>query len=273
MVEVRGARPRAVPARARYHGVLLESAAFAGPSLVTGGTDPARRVHQALTALPEAGQARLGVAEDWKQDRTSSPTGKSSTPLASPCRRWRKSIPAALPATTSPQSATSCWKPASRPGTKTTPLPCRRTGPTWNPGPGRPGTAPPAAPAPRPPGATATATFPGPKGELFFGYYLSAATMTRDEHSPDVPGLARRMTLSSCALDPVRALVPVLQRMTAAAVAPALLRPAHQRRADLLHHQGSRRHHHRPGWCRLTGLSPLTPVDRLPAHHPQPAHP
>jgi integrase len=42
MVQVRGARPRAVPVLARYHGPLLESAAFAGDQLVTGGSDPQR---------------------------------------------------------------------------------------------------------------------------------------------------------------------------------------------------------------------------------------
>jgi len=46
---------------------------------------------------------------------------------------------------------------------------------------------------------------PGPKGEMFFGYYLSAATTTREETGPAVPELARRMTLTSCELDPVRA--------------------------------------------------------------------
>jgi hypothetical protein len=40
---VRGSRPRAVPVLARYHQVLLASAAFAGTGLVTGGTDPARK--------------------------------------------------------------------------------------------------------------------------------------------------------------------------------------------------------------------------------------
>jgi hypothetical protein len=44
--------------------------------------------------------------------------------------------------------------------------------------------------------------------------------MTRDEHGPAVPGLARRMTLSPCDLDPVRALVPVLQRMAEDGIAP-----------------------------------------------------
>ena len=53
---------------------------------------------------------------------------------------------------------------------------------------------------------------------MFFGYYLSAATMTREETGPAVPELARRMTLSSCKLDPVRALVTVLLRMPAAGI-------------------------------------------------------
>ena len=36
---------------------------------------------------------------------------------------------------------------------------------------------------------------PGQDSELFFGYYLSAATMMREEHGPPVPELARRMTV------------------------------------------------------------------------------
>jgi integrase len=43
IVTVSGGRaPRAVPVLARYHGPLLEAAAFAGGRLLTGGTDPAR---------------------------------------------------------------------------------------------------------------------------------------------------------------------------------------------------------------------------------------
>jgi hypothetical protein len=60
---------------------------------------------------------------------------------------------------------------------------------------------------------------PGPRGEMFFGYYLSVATMTADEDGPAVPELARRMTLSSCHLDPARALAPVLTAMPAAGIA------------------------------------------------------
>jgi hypothetical protein len=59
---------------------------------------------------------------------------------------------------------------------------------------------------------------PGPKGEMFYGYYLSAAVMAADEHGPPVPELARRMTLTSCGLDPARALVPVLTAMPPAGI-------------------------------------------------------
>jgi hypothetical protein len=43
VVTVRGARPRAVPVLARYHGPLLAAAAFAGDGLICGGRDPGRR--------------------------------------------------------------------------------------------------------------------------------------------------------------------------------------------------------------------------------------
>jgi hypothetical protein len=43
IVTVRGARPRAVPVLARYHGRLLAAAASAGAGLICGGTDPGRR--------------------------------------------------------------------------------------------------------------------------------------------------------------------------------------------------------------------------------------
>jgi hypothetical protein len=49
--------------------------------------------------------------------------------------------------------------------------------------------------------------------ELFYGYYLSAAVMMPEENGPPVPELARRATLSSCRHDPVRAFAPVLTAM------------------------------------------------------------
>jgi hypothetical protein len=59
---------------------------------------------------------------------------------------------------------------------------------------------------------------PGPKGEMFFGYYLSLAVMTREENGPPVPELARRMTVCACDLDPARALAAVLLAMAAAGI-------------------------------------------------------
>jgi hypothetical protein len=56
---------------------------------------------------------------------------------------------------------------------------------------------------------------PGQKHEIFYGYYLQAVTTVKDEHSANVPELARRMLLTSCHIDPPTALVPVLQRMAA----------------------------------------------------------
>jgi len=49
--------------------------------------------------------------------------------------------------------------------------------------------------------------------ELFYGYYLSAGVMMRDETGPAVPEFARRAALSSCRHDPVRAFAPVLTAM------------------------------------------------------------
>jgi integrase len=69
IVTVRGARPRIVPVLARYHDALLESAAFAGEHLLTGGTDPGRHnIANPLTrslaggaGLPSLDTSRLRV--------------------------------------------------------------------------------------------------------------------------------------------------------------------------------------------------------------------
>jgi len=53
VVQVRGARPRAVPVLARYHAPLLTAARFAGNGLITGGDEPGRRniTNSLITAL------------------------------------------------------------------------------------------------------------------------------------------------------------------------------------------------------------------------------
>lgn len=59
---------------------------------------------------------------------------------------------------------------------------------------------------------------PGQKDELFYGYYLNAATMVAREHGPAVAELVRRIGLSSCHHDPVPAFLPVLTHLPAAGI-------------------------------------------------------
>jgi hypothetical protein len=74
LVQVRGARPRVVPALARYHAPLLAAARSAGNGLVCGGDDPGRRnitnpLISALdggTGLPRLDTSRLRAA--WLRD-------------------------------------------------------------------------------------------------------------------------------------------------------------------------------------------------------------
>jgi hypothetical protein len=74
IVDVGGARPRAVPVLARYHQRLRAAAAFAGPGLITGGADPARQnITHSLTrslsggtGLPRLEVSRLRMT--WLRD-------------------------------------------------------------------------------------------------------------------------------------------------------------------------------------------------------------
>jgi hypothetical protein len=57
------------------------------------------------------------------------------------------------------------------------------------------------------------------EGEMFFGYYLSAAVMVADENGEPVPGLARRITVASPGHDPAAELAAVLTTMPASGIA------------------------------------------------------
>jgi hypothetical protein len=176
------------------------------------------RVHQALTALPEADRLRLGVTAAWKHgphlltyrqtERTyglvvralekEHPDGSPSPALARICDDLLEaSIPAGRKDTTRALAVDwSDLEAFSRPPSRGTSN-CADPEASWG---HRKGGG------------------PGQHSELFFGYFLSAATMVREEHGPDVPELARRMTLTSCHADPARAMVPVLQRLPAAGI-------------------------------------------------------
>jgi hypothetical protein len=202
-----GVRPRQLLARTLLTGMLLTLADHR-PAHLT-------RVHQALTSLPEADRIRLGVVAGWKHgphlltyrqvERTfhlvlnaldkDHPDGAPSPGLAG-------ILDALLEASIPPQHKDTTralavdWSDLetfSRPPSRGS-SDCADPEASW--GHRRGGS-------------------PGQKDELFYGYYLSAGTMVTEENGPPVPELARRATLTSCRLDPARAMVPVLERMTA----------------------------------------------------------
>jgi hypothetical protein len=197
-----GVRSRQLTARTLLTGMLL---ALAGcrPAHLT-------EVREALTSLPEADQARLGVITDWKTGphqltyrqtghtarliaralAKDEPGGAPSPGLQAACDQLLEaSIPArhkqASRSLAADWTDTESWSRPPRHGSTE----CADPEASWG---------------------HRNSNLPGPKGEMFFGYYLPIAVMTREEDGPPVPELARRMTLCSCARDPARALFPVL---------------------------------------------------------------
>ncbi len=223
IIDTSGVAPaieKMLPAGVR-HRQLTAGTLLAGMMLALEDDRPAHltRVHAALTALPEPDQARLGVTEEWRAgphqltyrqvERTFNlvadalgkqhPDGAPSADLAGVCDDL---LEASIPAACKDASAALAvdWTDVeswSRPPPRGT-SECADPEAHWG---------------------HRNSNLPGPKGEMFFGYYLSAGTMVREEAGPPVPELARRMTLSSCELDPVRALARVLARMPAAGIA------------------------------------------------------
>jgi hypothetical protein len=217
IIDASGAAPRIealLPAGVRHRQLRVRTLLL-GMLLTLADRRPAylTEAHAALTILPAADQVRLGVMQDWaagphqltyrQVERTfhlvadalgkEHPDGAPADVLARICDDL---LEASIPARHKNGSSALAvdWTDVetfSRPphrGTKE----CADPEASWG---------------------HRNSNLPGPKGELFFGYYLSAATMAREEQGPAVPELARRMTLTSCALDPARALVPVLTRM------------------------------------------------------------
>ena len=200
-----GVRPRQLRVRTLLAGMCLAQADDR-PAHLT-------RVHQALTTLREDDQRRLGVIADWKHgphlltyrqtERTfglvadalarDEPDGLPSGDLAGICDSLLEaSVPDEFKdASTSLAVDWTDMESFSRP-------PPAKGGPCADP----------------------EASWGHRKNnllrsedELFYGYYLSAGIMMRDENGPAVPELARRVTLSSCRHDPVRAFAPVLTAM------------------------------------------------------------
>jgi len=193
---------------------------LAGMCLAQADHRPAHltRVHQALTALGEDDQRRLGVIADWKDgphlltyrqtERTfglvadalgkDEPDGLPSGPLQRACDDLLEASIAEQFKNGSRSLAVD-WTglesfsrpPAARGGD------CADPQAWWG---------------------HRKNNLLRSQDELFYGYYLSAGIMMRDEGGPAVPELARRATVSSCRHDPVRAFAAVLTAMPAAGI-------------------------------------------------------
>jgi hypothetical protein len=255
-----GVRGRQLLVRTLLLGILLALADHR-PAHLT-------RVHHALTALPEADQARLGVIAGWKTgphlltyrqtERTfglvvtalakDAPDGRPSALLASICEDLLEaSIPPEYKAASTALAAD--WTDLdsfSRP-------PPARGGPCADP----------------------EARWGHRKNnllrnedELFYGYYLQAAIMMPDEGGPPVPELARRATLTSCDHDPVPELVPVLTRL------PGAGHPArrHPRRLRLRPPHPAALGHPAPPGRRPARPGPAPRRPRPPRHPPRRDH-
>jgi hypothetical protein len=205
-----GVRPRQLRVRTLLAGMCL-AAADHRPAHLT-------RVHQALTALGEDDQRRLGVLADWKHgphqltyrqiERTfglvadalgkDEPDGLPSPALQVICDDLLEaSVPEQSKGTS--RSLAVDWtdlESFSRPPPRGT-SDCADPEASWG---------------------HRKNNLLHTQDELFYGWYLSAGAMVPEENGPAVPELARRATVSSCRHDPVRAFAPVLTTMPAAGI-------------------------------------------------------
>jgi hypothetical protein len=200
-----GARARQLAVRTLLLGMMI--------TLADGRPAHLTRVRQALTALPEDDQRRLGVLTDWKDGPhlltyrqaeytfglvtaalgKDQPDGQPPPELQRICDDLLEaSVPEQLKDASSSLAVDwSDLESFSRPPPRGT-SDCADPEASWG---------------------HRRNNLRHDEDELFFGYYLSAATMVPDEHGPPVTELARRMTLSSCRHDPVPAFTPVLTAM------------------------------------------------------------
>jgi hypothetical protein len=222
VIDISGVAPQVeamLPAGVRARQLSVRTL-LAGMCLAHADHRPAHltRVHQALTSLPEADQARLGVVADWKAGphlltyrqaeytfglvagalAKDEPDGLPSPALQAACDGLLEaSVPDRFKDAS--QSLAVDWtdlESFSRPPPRGT-SDCAGPEASWG---------------------HRKNNLLHDEDELFFGYYFSAGIMVPGEGGPPVPELARRMTLSSCHHDPVPALAGVLTAMPAAGI-------------------------------------------------------
>ena len=205
-----------LPAGVRHRQLRVRTL-LAGMLLSQAGQRPAHltRVRDALTALPEPDQRRLGVLEDWAGGphlltyrQTEYTFGLAAAALGTdepdglPPQRLQRICDALLEASIpaefkdASRSLAVDWtdlESFSRPPPRGT-SDCADPEASWG---------------------HRKNNLLRSQDELFYGYYFSAAIMMPDENGPAVPESVRRATISSCRHDPVRAFAPVLTAMPA----------------------------------------------------------
>jgi hypothetical protein len=222
VIDASGVAPRieaALPIGVRGRQLSVRTL-LAGMCLAQADHRPAHltRVHQALTALGEDDQRRLGVLADWKHGphrltyrqteytfglvadalAGDEPGGLPSGPLQAACDDLLEaSVPEELKdASTSLAVDWTDLESFSRPPPHGT-SDCADPEASWG---------------------HRKNNLLRSEDELFYGYYLSAGVMMPEENGPAIPELARRAALSSCRHDPVRAFAPVLTALPAAGI-------------------------------------------------------
>ena len=202
------------------HRQLRVRTLLAGMMLTQADHRPAHltRVRGALTALSPADQARLGVIEDWTAGPHLLTYRQTERTFGLVADALAKDVPDGLPAPALQQICDDLLE-ASIPDEHkhaSTALAVDWTDVETFSRPPPHGTRDCADPEAW--WGHRSGGGPGQDSELFFGYYLSAGTMMREEHGPPVPELTQRMTVCSCDTDPARALVPVLTAMPEAGI-------------------------------------------------------
>jgi hypothetical protein len=222
IIDASGAAPRIeamLPAGVRPRQLSVRTL-LAGMCLAAAGHRPAHltRVHQALTALPTDDQRRLGVIADWKHGPHQLTCRQTEYTFGLMSDAAGKDEPDGLPSGPLQRICDDLLEASIaeefKNGSRSLAVDWTDLESFSRPPPARGGDC-----------ADPQAWWGHRKNnllrshdELFFGYYLSAGIMMRDEGGPAIPELARRATISSCRHDPVRAFAPVLTAMPAAGI-------------------------------------------------------
>jgi hypothetical protein len=205
-----GVRPRQLSVRTLLLGMLLVA--------VDGRPAHLRRVHQALLTLPENDQRRLGVLARWQHGSHQLTYRQIEYTFTRVVRALSKSVGDGAPS----QQLADVLDRLLEASVQVLGVPASSSYAVdwtdleaWARPPPKNGSSP--GHDPEAGWGHRTSTHPT-HTELFYGYYLQAITTVRDEHSPDIPELVRRIHLAGCRHDPPAQIIGVLQRMVASGI-------------------------------------------------------